>query len=79
MSKDNDECYNNDNTRRLNKEIKILKTTNRILKNENNYEMIAKNKVLIKTKKDEIEKIQLSLFAKEMQKKINDFSQQVVC
>lgn len=65
MSKDEDECYNNDDTRRLNKEIKLLKVNNRIFKNENNLEMIAKNKVLIKAKKDEIEKIQFSLFAKD--------------
>jgi hypothetical protein len=68
MSKDEGECYNNDDTRRLNKEIKQLKAENRVFKNENNFEMIAKNKVLIQAKKDEIEKIQFSLFAKDCRK-----------
>jgi uncharacterized membrane protein (DUF106 family) len=65
MSKDDDMRYNNEDTRRLNKEIKKLKAENRALKNENNLEKIAKNKLLISAKKDEIEKIQFSLFAKD--------------
>jgi hypothetical protein len=74
MSKDEDECYNNDDTRRLNKEIKQLKAQNRDFKNENNFEMIAKNRILIKAKKDEIDKIQFSLFKKDCRKQFPNYT-----
>jgi|1048.fasta_scaffold70530_2 hypothetical protein len=64
---DDDECYTNDEIKCLNKEIKVLKKEIRYFKNENNLDMIIKNKILIKAKKDEIDKIQFSLFAKDME------------
>jgi hypothetical protein len=62
-----DECYTNNEIKLLNKEIKLLKNELRFFKNENNLDMIIKNKILIKAKKDEIDKIQFSLFAKDME------------
>lgn len=51
----------NDDIKLLNKEIKFLKSENKRLKNENNFDMVGKNKILIKTKKDEIDKIQFKI------------------
>jgi hypothetical protein len=64
---DDDECYTNKEIKVLNKEIKVLKNELKFFKNENNLDMITKNKILIKAKKDEIDKIQFSLFAKDME------------
>jgi hypothetical protein len=61
---DDDACYNNEQTILLKKEIKNLKKS---LKNENNNDMIVKIKEMIKTKEDEFDAIQFSLFAKDME------------
>jgi transposase-like protein len=65
-SSQDDECYTNNEIKLLNKEIKLLKKEIKFFKNENNLDMIIKNKILVKAKKDEIDKIQLSLFSKDM-------------
>jgi len=64
---EDDQIYFNDETILLKKEINILKKQLRQFKKENNDEMIVKLKELIAIKEDEYDKIQFSLFAKDMQ------------
>ena len=69
QTNNDDDCYENDESRLILKEINRLKKELRVFKKEKNQEKIKEYEALIISKYAQHEKITYALFAEDMQKR----------